>query len=197
MAEEIRERDGQVTMSDDTEHELVRVCSMRYADRLLRRGGYDCLISIAGSDAKNHCKRRAKRNLLLDFDDTTPWRKRLRLMTGEQMVQIIDFAESIQPDERCLVHCRAGRSRSPAVGIVIAFVRMTPRRETDTAVSWIACKYVADRHPQADPNGWVLRLADAILGLGLQSSLYCNAAKCFGKGVKWHGHVSGTNHDTC
>jgi hypothetical protein len=65
------------------------------------------------------------------------------------------------------------------------------------ATSWRACRYVAERHPKADPNGWVLRLADIVLGLGseLGLSLYLNASHCFAHGVKWRNPGDGTDHE--
>jgi predicted protein tyrosine phosphatase len=152
---------------------------MRYADRLLRRGGWDCLVSIAGSDGLHHCQRRAKKTLLLDFDDTTPWRKRRRLMTGEQMVQLVEFANQIGPEERCLVHCRAGRCRSPAAAIVVHCVRFGNITK--------ACSDIAEQVPKASPNGWVLALADAVLGnQGSSITLAYVASYTFPRGLKWH-----------
>ena len=169
-------------MIQPTEDDLIRVCSLRWADRLLGTGRYDALLSIGKTDGSMHCSLLAKKNLLLDFHDETPWHGRMRgrLMTGEDMVRLVRFAKSLEAEERCLIHCKGGRCRSVAAAVVMHYVRF---REDEVA----ACRYVAERVQKGTPNGWVLAVADAVLrNIGDGVTLAYVASYTFPRGVKWH-----------
>ena len=60
--------------------------------------------------------------LNLDFDDIREEQKETEWgtaygMTDEQAKQIVDFLDKVKDKQKLLVHCRAGKSRSVAVGM--------------------------------------------------------------------------------
>ena len=63
--------------------------------------------------------------LTLTFDDIAAPHDGLQLMTAEQARQIIAFLDAHRDVDELLIHCRAGISRSAAVG---AFARMYYRQ---------------------------------------------------------------------
>lgn len=92
-------------------------------------------------------------NLLeLDFHDITPdySYERCRLFNKEQANNTVAFIAKIPPCKNLIVHCRAGISRSGAVGTFAAIAR------GESVAS------LHQRHPRVHPNQWVLSLLQEV-----------------------------------
>lgn len=71
---------------------------------------------------------------------------------------IIRFGRTIKENDRVLIHCAQGVSRSTAAAFIILADRFGPGREHE------ALKAVVDERPGARPNELIVKLADHILG---------------------------------
>lgn len=138
----------------------ICIASYRRAKQRLERGEkFDALVSICTlTDEKSVDDLWPEElpALWLMMYDVLPHRKAHKgLPTGNDILKIIDFAKSLPKDANVLVHCAAGRSRSPAAGIImLAAIGMGPRMAT--AKIFVLA-------PKSNPNGWMLKLADIIL----------------------------------
>jgi predicted protein tyrosine phosphatase len=136
------------------------IASLRFADRILADGKWDALISIGHPNGTENCVRRAPRSLIIGMWDDCPYWRRIRgLPTGEHVLKIIDFARSLNAGDRLLVHCKKGRSRSTASLLIVLAARGV--REPEAVEALLA------NAPKATPNGWLLKLGDALLGTDL------------------------------
>jgi len=77
----------------------------------------------------------------------------------EHIAQIIAFADTLTPEDRCLVHCHAGISRSPAA--VLILVAALARSAAEAVVALCAL----EPGVVYDPNSLMLDLADRQLRL--------------------------------
>jgi len=102
--------------------------------------------------------------LTLQVGDITPklmGTKSGKLMTGEQMIHVLDYLNHWKRrGGNLLVNCTAGRSRSTATAMVAHFV--LHQQEEHVSVDWLFLNY-----PRSKPNGWILKLADNIIGSDL------------------------------
>lgn len=91
----------------------------------------------------------------------------------DQVETIITFLkEKLQTRGRVLIHCHMGYSRSPAVGIIAAFLLV---KDAEEAVRFIMEEVAIQVHP----NPRILRLADEILGLPPASGLMAESEAMF------------------
>ena len=80
---------------------------------------YDAIISL-GRYMPDDC-RQGKKYLYLEFEDVTFNTLNSQdedAPTTKHIQKLLDFIRSLSPDERLLVHCFAGYSRSPAAVII-------------------------------------------------------------------------------
>ena len=80
---------------------------------------YDAIISL-GRYMPDDC-RQGKKYLYLEFEDVTFNTLNSQdedAPTAKHIQKLLDFIRSLSPDERLLVHCFAGYSRSPAAVII-------------------------------------------------------------------------------
>jgi predicted protein tyrosine phosphatase len=90
--------------------------------------------------------------MILFSEDISP-----TLATLEQMKDILEFTAPLTSQDKLLVHCLAGVSRSTAVACgILCQHGLTPNE---------AIQYVLSIRPQAHPNEYILQLFDEILGL--------------------------------
>ena len=139
----------------------IRIASYRRARKRIERGErLDALVSICGpNNEKILTPLPGQTEMLylhLPMNDVLPHRKAYKgLPTGNDVLKIIEFARSLPEDASVLVHCAAGRSRSPAAGIIMLAATGT--------LSRMAVQQIFDSAPKSNPNGWILKLADVIL----------------------------------
>lgn len=83
---------------------------------------YDAVISLGHFMPEKF--REGKKYLYLDFEDVTfdsfnsPFRNADNAPKPDHIEKLLDFIRSLSPDERLLVHCFAGYSRSPAAVVI-------------------------------------------------------------------------------
>lgn len=152
----------------------IKVCSLDYARRLLDTGDFNALVSIGHPRGDEHVlKPWPDYSLSLGFYDSTPYRGKGRpLFSGEDGISLINFARRLPDDVSLLVHCKRGRSRSSAAALICLVAR---GHNENTAIF----DYLLPMAPKSNPNGWMLRVADAIMGSRLFDA--CHAAGI----VKW------------
>ena len=153
------------------------IASLRFADKFMATGEWTSLVSIGHPNGTENCVLRAPHSLVLNMWDDAPYWRRVRgLPRGEDVLRLITFAREIHPGERLLLHCKAGRSRSTASAMIVMAAR---------GLSEEYCLAALLRNGRkATPNGWLLKLADALL----DTSLFA-AAKEAGI-VKWKREVA-------
>lgn len=98
--------------------------------------------------------------------------------SAEHMEEMLAFARGWSGDQRLIVHCFAGVSRSPAAALAIACQRH-PQVPDDVLAQ--ALRRMA---PQATPNPLMVELADRLLGRG---GGLIGACRAIGRGVPWTG----------
>ena len=85
-------------------------------------------------------------------EELSPWIKPQK----EQFQRILEFSKDFTSDDKVLVHCSAGISRSTAVGIMISIQHGLTEDE--------AFKKVYAVRPHMYPNSLILEYADELLG---------------------------------
>jgi len=91
------------------------------------------------------------------FNDISYDTENMKMVTSEQIQDILEFTTSLVSSDKLLVHCHAGISRSTAVACgVLCQHGLSPEE---------AIKHVLSVRKQAFPNKYILKLFDEILGL--------------------------------
>jgi predicted protein tyrosine phosphatase len=146
----------------------IKVCSDRYAVVEIASGQYTAIISFGWA-----LQPLPRDHLELMIADKTPLRScdNAPLATGEQILSLIEFAKTLREESRLLIFSTKGRSRCSAAALIVQVARgVSESKALETLLA--GC-------PKAHPNGWMLRLADAIMGTKLFG--YCRRANI----VKW------------
>lgn len=135
------------------------ICSRKRVDQHLARGWYTHMISISDPCGTLRGELRTGNDLLLDFDDNFPEQNRpRRVLASEADIRAIcSMANRMGADDddvMMLIHCGRGRSRSTSAAIILL------RALLETEIE--ACRRLFATAPNANPNGWMLRLADRL-----------------------------------
>ena len=136
----------------------IRVCSARRRESWVNSGRYPAWLSLNGDGMETP----GVQVCSVFVHDVTPFLlpQKRTLMTGEQMHLVIRFLQETV-DLPILINCQAGRSRSTASAVIAKYIREGRGSE------YIAAKWLFNEFPKSTPNGWFLKLADAILGTHL------------------------------
>lgn len=102
--------------------------------------------------------------LLLTFDDVTRQSVHGDPPREAHVQAIVSLARRLTPQDRVLVHCGAGISRSTAAALVILAHHLGPDREAQAVEHLLALR------PQARPHQRMVEMADALLDR--QGALY-------------------------
>lgn len=89
--------------------------------------------------------------------------------TADHVARIIAFSRTVDLREnRVLIHCHAGISRSSAAAVIVLAVAL------DVAMATEIAEYLRRVHPHCVPNRLMLQLADELLETGgaLERALY-------------------------
>ena len=142
----------------------VTITGYRKADIYLANGWHDAMVSISDPGGTKRGVLRTGRDLLLDFHDSWPQRGRKEngMATEDQVCELISFAIALPNNSRCLIHCGRGKSRSTAAALVV-----WAARNRGDAAEGAAVRQLFAQAPGSTPNGWVLTLADQLMGTNL------------------------------
>jgi predicted protein tyrosine phosphatase len=115
-------------------------------------------------------------HLRLTFHDAHVAQPGVVLPGRSHLVQLLTFIERCAPDDRLLIHCRAGIGRSTATAFVVACQQFPAVAELDIAR---ALRQVA---PLARPNETLVRIADDVMARGGRMT---HAIAETGRGLPW------------
>ena len=134
----------------------LEVCDLRTA-KSMELSQYSGVITIEEPDTDDAFRITAVPQLTLQFHDIDMTMLGYVEPDVDHVQQAIAFAREI--DGPLLVHCRAGVSRSTAIALAIAADRFGAGSER------IACQWLIQICPQAQPNKLVVFLSDQVLEL--------------------------------
>ena len=137
----------------------LRIDTAERALRLLEVGWPTVAVSLVGDDLRFPLPSFGPHHLVARFHDVEEAGAVGYLApTKQQISEILDHTASIQPGDRLLVHCHAGKSRSPAMAMgILVQSGMTPQT---------AFGQVKATRPELIPNRLMIRYIDELLGLG-------------------------------
>ena len=147
----------------------ITISGWRWADRHIASKRYGAMVSISDRTGDKRGVERAAHNLLIDFDDSWPGRKDEihKLATAKDVSSLFEFGRSLPHGTAVLCHCGRGRSRSTAAAIVMLIGHGLSPEE--------ACKAVFACCTKATPNGWVIHLAESMIGKPIRPFCYGSA----------------------
>lgn len=94
-------------------------------------------------------------DVAVTFDGKDESESKYRFPSKEMVARTLEFAKSITKEDKVLIHCHAGISRSTAMAIATAVqFGLDPER---------AIKWVEEVRPQLFPNALIIKYADEIL----------------------------------
>ena len=134
----------------------LEVCDLRTA-KSMELSRYSGVITIEEPDTDDAFRITAVPQLTLQFHDIDMTMLGYVEPDFDHIQQAIAFAREI--DGPLLVHCRAGVSRSTAIALAIAADRL------GTGCEQMACEWLIQVRPQAQPNKLVVFLSDELLEL--------------------------------
>lgn len=155
------------------------------AYELMQSGWPTRIVSLVGPDLNFDLPKQGDHHLIKVFHDfeghvepetleDTVWELKhpLILPTKSDMREILEFTEDLTDEDRLLIHCHAGRSRSVAALISIIFLHMAE----DPNLSNIeqareAIRLVQAARPTMIPNRLMLKYADSIIFYGMEAPL--------------------------
>jgi predicted protein tyrosine phosphatase len=111
------------------------------------------VISVLVGDVPRY----GQKHLHVRFDDIVRPQPGLTLPAPEHLNRIYEFASTLEPDSRLLVHCHRGLNRSPAVAVGVLI--QTGAEYTE------AFRRVAEQCPHMEPNRLVMLYIGQHFGL--------------------------------
>lgn len=140
---------------------MITVLGMQAAQE--RHREFDAVLTIENADGNLTVLRvdDGRPQIVLSFNDIDFDDKSAFAATREHVRDAVDFGRRVLREHKTLlVHCHAGRCRSPAIALAIVADHLGPGREEE------AVDQMLDIVPRAAPNLLVLKLADEILERG-------------------------------
>lgn len=136
----------------------LRIVTAPEAVTLLEEGWPTKAISLVGDDLRFPLSSFGPHHLVLRFHDVEAEIDGFVAPTTEQMTEALAHTANLGPHERLLVHCHAGKSRSPAMAIgILVQAGMSPAD---------AFEDVRAARPELIPNRLMIRQLDQILDVG-------------------------------
>ena len=136
----------------------LRIVTAPEALSLLEEGWPTRALSLVGDDLRFPLASFGAHHLILRFHDLEAEAEGLIAPTEEQLRLALLHTRDLVPGERLLVHCHAGKSRSPAMALgILVQSGMSPAKALD---------YVRAVRPELIPNRLMVRQLDKILGVG-------------------------------
>lgn len=127
----------------------LKIVNASEAVELLEEGWPSIAVSLVGDDLRFPLRGYGSHHLILNFHDVEEEVAGYIAPSEEQMRQALLHASQCKPGERLLVHCHAGKSRSPALAIAILIqAGLSPAA---------AFEQVKSVRPQLIPNRLMIR----------------------------------------
>jgi predicted protein tyrosine phosphatase len=130
------------------------VCAMADLEREARRCAPTGAISLLTPDQAEPAIPGDPPRLTLRFNDISEPVEGLVAPSMDMVDQLLAFASPLAPDDRLMVHCWMGISRSPAAAFILACARNPERPEEEIAQA------LRQAAPSASPNPLLVQLAD-------------------------------------
>lgn len=140
----------------------LTICGRDEVQQRLDERRFDAIISIGCTEVWRNTPPLVIR---LDFSDQTPWEPGAKnLATADTVLELVRFAGQLPDSASVLIHCGAGCCRSTAAAMVLL-----------VAAGWHDYQAVYEvrkikEYRNCIPNGWLLKLADAMLDTNLFST---------------------------
>lgn len=137
----------------------LTICGRDEVQQLLDERRFDALVTIGLQES---WKNTPPFVLRLDFSDQTPWEPDAKnLAASDTVFSLVRFAGQLPESASVLIHCGAGCCRSTASAMVLL-----------VAAGWHDYQAVYEvrkikQQRNCIPNGWLLKLADAMLDTNL------------------------------
>lgn len=136
----------------------LRIVTAPEALALLEEGWPTRALSLVGDDLRFPLEKFGPHHLILKFHDVEAKIAGFVPPTVEQLHEALAHTRDLKADERLLVHCHAGKSRSPAMAIgILVQAGMTPSA---------ALEQVRKVRPELIPNRLMIGQLDQLLDLG-------------------------------
>lgn len=145
----------------------IAVKSFHKAQDSIDAGEHDWVISLVAHEGDDRCPCRGQHHLIMRFDDAEVEEvfhedKWWYGPTKDQVASILHWAERIPKDDRLLVHCTAGKSRSTAIAMAV----LIQSGETpEEALSLVREARQREGSDIVVPNRLIVRYADELLKL--------------------------------
>lgn len=135
----------------------LRIVTATEALDLLEEGWPTLAVSLVGDDLRVPLPWFGRHHLILNFQDVEQDIEGYTAPTEEHLRTALRHTSSLREDDRLLVHCHAGKSRSPAMAIGILIQSgLTPA---------VAFQRVQAIRPELIPNRLMIGQLDRILDL--------------------------------
>ena len=158
------------------------------AYELMQEGWPTRIVSLVGPDLNFDLPSQGEHHLIKVFHDFegpvdpevlkgTTWELKhdLILPTKSDMREILEFTEDLTDEDRLLIHCHAGRSRSVAALISIIFLHMAEDPDymnlSNIEQAREAIRLVQTVRPTMIPNRLMLQYADSVMFYGTETPL--------------------------
>ena len=158
------------------------------AYEIMQSGWPTRIVSLVGPDLNFDLPKQGDHHLIKVFHDfeghvepetlkDTVWdlKHPLILPTYVDVQDVLEFTNDLTEDDRLLVHCHAGRSRSAAMLIAIIYNHMAEEPEyedlTNLEQAREAVQLVKATRPTMIPNRLMIKYADELLFFGTETPL--------------------------
>lgn len=134
----------------------LRIETAPDALKLMQRGWPTCIVSLVGDDLRFDLPRFGPHHFIARFHDVEAETEGYVSPTSEALKAALEHAVGLGDEDRLLIHCHAGKSRSPAIalGILVA-AGLTPAH---------ALAKVKSLRPLVLPNRLMVSTLDELLG---------------------------------
>lgn len=135
----------------------LRIVRAKDAVELLNDGWPTLAVSLVGDDLQFPLASYGPYHLVLRFHDIEDEVPGFSAPTKQQIAQVLEHTKHLKEADRLLVHCHAGKSRSPAMAIGILVQSGLSPAEAFARVRLV--------RPELIPNRLMIRLIDEFLEL--------------------------------
>lgn len=136
----------------------LRIETAPEALRLMQEGWPTRIVSLVGDDLRFDLPRFGSKHLIARFHDVETVLPGFTAPSRDVLEAALNHARDLGDDDRLLVHCHAGKSRSPAMAIGILVSAGLSATE--------AMDRVKQLRPFVIPNRLMIGILDEILGQG-------------------------------